>query len=117
MKNALRASEGGEVLYWQALNRETLYDIYMPFVEGGGFFIATNKEYHLGDHIHFIATLLDEPETATLAATVVWSTGRHGLQYQRGVGVQLLDSVPALTSKIEACLAVSNLPSTPSFTL
>lgn len=117
MGNALRAVEAAGVLHWQAFDRETLHKIYMPFVEGGGFFIATDKDYRLGDRVHFIATLLDEPETAVLAATVIWSASHYGLQYQRGIGVQLTDQAAALSSKVEAYLAANISSNNPTFTL
>ena len=69
MGDALRAVEATLVLHWQAFHRETFLKVYIPFVEGGGFFITTDKDCRLGDRVYFIATLLDEPETAVLVAT------------------------------------------------
>ena len=69
MGDALRAVEAAKVLPLQAFDRETFHKVYKPLVEGGGFFIATDKDYRLGDRVSFIATLLDEPEMAVLAAT------------------------------------------------
>lgn len=117
MGNALRAVQAAEVLHWQAIDRETLHKIYMPFVEGGGFFLATDKDYRLGDRVHFVVSLLDEPESSVLAATVIWSASHHGLQYQRGIGVQLADQTSALSRKVEAYLAANISPNIPSFTL
>ena len=117
MGSALRVVEAAEVLHWQAFDRETLHKIYMPFVEGGGFFIATDKVYRLGDRVHFIATLLDEPETPVLAATVIWSANYDGLQYQRGIGVQLTDKATTLNSKVEAYLAANISPNNPTIIL
>jgi type IV pilus assembly protein PilZ len=117
MGSSLVAVEAAEVLRWQAFDQEILYKIYMPFVEGGGFFIATDKDYRLGDRVNFIATLLDEPETAVLAATVIWSAGHCGVQYQRGIGVQLADKMPTLSRKVDAYLAASIPANRPSFTL
>ena len=117
MGSSLMAVEAAEVLRWQAFDQEVLYKIYMPFVEGGGFFIATDKDYRLGDRVNFIATLLDEPETAVLAATVIWSSGHCGVQYQPGIGVQLADQTSALSRKVEAYLAANISPNIPSFTL
>ena len=69
MGDVLRGVEAAKVLPWQAFDRETFHKVYTSLVEGGGFFIATDKDYRLGDRVNFIATLLDEPEMAVLAAT------------------------------------------------
>ena len=67
--------------------------------------------------MHLIATLLDEPETAVLVATVIWSARHYGLQYQRGIGVQLTDQAAALSIKVEAYLAANISSNNPTFTL
>ena len=67
--------------------------------------------------MHFIATLLDEPEAPVLAATVIWSANYDGLQYQRVIGVQLTDQATTLNSKVEAYLAANISPNNPIFTL
>ncbi len=43
MGNALRAVQAAEVLHWQAIDRETLHKIYMPFVEGADFSLPPIK--------------------------------------------------------------------------
>ena len=67
--------------------------------------------------MYFIATLLNEPETAVLAATVIWSASHYGLQYQPGIGVQLIGQAAALSSKVEAYLAANISSNNPNFTL
>tara|TARA_B100000767_G_C19666597_1_gene493380 strand:+ start:564 stop:917 length:354 start_codon:yes stop_codon:yes gene_type:complete len=117
MGSALRAVEHVERLRWQALNREALFQTYMPFVENGGFFIATDKDYSLGHPVQLIVTLLDEPETAALSARVIWSAGYQVLQYPRGIGIQLIDENTVLVNKIEAYLAAVASLHTATFTL
>ena len=51
-----------------------LYSAYMPFLENGGLFIPTRKQYELGDEVFVLLNLMDEPERIPLAGTVVWIT-------------------------------------------
>ena len=44
-----------------------LYSAYMPFLENGGLFIPTRKQYELGDEVFVLLNLMDEPERIPLA--------------------------------------------------
>src|SRR3546814_15503642 len=80
---------------------------YMPFVKNGGLFIPTNKDYHLGDDIFMLLTLMDNPERLPVAGKVIWVTPR-GAQNKRvqGVGVQFSTQDSGTTQKkIEGLLA------------
>jgi type IV pilus assembly protein PilZ len=46
----------------------------MPYVENGGLFVHTDKEYHLDDEVFLMVKLIDEPEKFTIAGKVVWIT-------------------------------------------
>src|SRR3546814_1145878 len=48
-------------------DKSALYVAYMPFVKNGGLFIPTNKDYHLGDDIFMLLTLMDNPERLPVA--------------------------------------------------
>jgi type IV pilus assembly protein PilZ len=88
-------------------DKNTLYMGYMPFIKNGGLFIPTTKEYHLGDELFILLTLLDSRERLPVAGKVVWVTPR-GAQGKRsqGIGVQFSPQDGGVTQKkIEAILA------------
>jgi len=73
-------------------DKSALYSAYMSFVEGGGLFIPTNKNYKLGDEVFMLLTLLDEKDKIPVAGKIVWITP-PGCQGSKtvGVGVQFGD--------------------------
>lgn len=85
----------------------SLYLSYMPFIKNGGLFIRANPSFSLGDPIHLIINLMNEPETVTIRGKVVWITPK-GAQGGKppGIGVQFEDTNSrSLCNKIETYLA------------
>jgi type IV pilus assembly protein PilZ len=88
-------------------DKSALYAAYMPFINGGGLFIPTKKNYKLGDEVFMLLTLMDEPEKIPVAGKIVWITP-IGAQGNRaaGIGVQFSDQDEgAARNKIETYLA------------
>lgn len=98
------SAKGGRsgVLALAIKDANTLYQAYMPFVQNGGLFIPTNKQYTLGDEVFMLITLMDQSEKIPVPGKVVWITPA-GAQGNRpaGVGVQFKDNGDART-KVEA---------------
>jgi type IV pilus assembly protein PilZ len=88
-------------------SKSVLYAAYMPFLERGGLFIPTTRDYALGDEIFMLVTLLDDPARLPIAGSVVWVTpaGAHGNKPQ-GIGVQFSadESGQSVRRKIETIL-------------
>jgi type IV pilus assembly protein PilZ len=82
-----------------------LYSAYMPFLENGGLFIPTRKQYELGDEVFVLLNLMDEPERIPLAGTVVWITppNAQGNRAQ-GIGIRFNDKDNPARNKIEKYL-------------
>lgn len=82
-----------------------LYSAYMPFVENGGLFIPSRKQFEMGDEVFILLSLMDEPERIPLACTVVWITpsAAQGGRAQ-GVGVKFNDKDNPARPKIEKYL-------------
>lgn len=99
---------GKGILSLTIKDKAVLYAAYMPFLQGGGLFIPTNKKYKLGDEVFMLLTLMDEPEKLPLAGKVVWMTPM-GAQGNRaaGIGVQFNDPDNLAQRKIETYLAGS----------
>lgn len=83
-------------------DKAVLYAAYMPFLEHGGLFVPTNKQYRIGDEVFMLLTLMDEPEKLPIAGKVVWITpmGAQGNR-QAGIGVQFSEQDASANAKIE----------------
>lgn len=87
-------------------DQQTLYQTYMPFLNGGGLFIPTPKTFELGAELVLLISLLNEPEKFPITGKVVWITPQ-GAQGQKaaGVGVQFVEDQGGLRNRIETHLA------------
>lgn len=83
-------------------DKAVLYAAYMPFLQNGGLFVPTNKQYRIGDEVFMLLSLMDEPEKIPIAGHVVWITpmGSQGNR-QAGIGVQFSEQDAAANAKIE----------------
>ena len=83
-------------------DKAVLYAAYMPFLQNGGLFVPTSKEYSIGDDIFILLTLMEESEKIPIAGRVVWITpaGAQGNR-QAGIGVQFSAQDAAANAKIE----------------
>ena len=88
-------------------DKNALYASYMPFIKNGGLFIPTNKEYHLGDEVFILLTLMEDPERIPVAGKIVWLTPRNAQgKRQQGIGVQFsMQDNGETQKKIESYLA------------
>lgn len=88
-------------------DKPMLHSCYMPFIKGGGIFVATEKSFEVGDEVFLLLTLLDDPERFAITGKVVWINYRTTPGgRQMGVGVQFsgMEGV-TLQKKIDALLA------------
>jgi type IV pilus assembly protein PilZ len=105
---ATSAAAGGKhgILSLSIKEVGVLYSAYMPFVENGGLFIPTRKQYELGDEVFVLLNLMDEPERIPLAGTVVWITPPNAQANRaQGIGIQFNDKDNPARAKIEKYLA------------
>lgn len=98
----------GGILSLTIKDKAVLYSAYMPYIQGGGLFIPTNKAYKLGDEVFMLLSLMEEPEKIPVAGKVVWITPK-GAQGNRatGIGVQFNEQDSTAIRKIETYLAGS----------
>ena len=99
-------------------DKAALYSAYMPFVTNGGLFVATDKNYKLGEEIFLLLNIMDEPEKIPVAGKVVWITPQ-GAQGNRsaGIGVQFSDQDDPARRTIENHLAGSLQSDRPTHTM
>ncbi|MBX2857439.1 MAG: PilZ domain-containing protein [Cellvibrionaceae bacterium] len=117
MKGLGGAARNG-ILSLTIRDKAVLYAAYIPFVDNGGLFIPTNKQYGLGDEVFMLLSLMDEPEKIPVAGKVVWITPR-GAQGNRaaGIGVQFSGEDDMASKKIETYLAGSLDSDRPTHTM
>lgn len=85
---------------------DELYACYMSFVEHGGIFIPSRKQFSLGDEVFVLLDLMEEADKVPLTGKVVWVTpkGTAGNRKQ-GIGIQLPPESDQLVRRIETYLA------------
>jgi type IV pilus assembly protein PilZ len=99
-------------------DKAVLYAAYMPFIQNGGLFIPTNKDYKLGDEVFMLLNLMEEPEKIPVAGKVVWVTPKAAQGNRAaGVGVQFSDQDDTAAKKIETYLAGSLDSDRPTHTM
>ena len=95
----------GGILSVEIKTEDALYEHYMPFVQGGGVFVPTKKNYELGDDIFFLLSIYLRPEPIPMTGKVVWVTHKGSASFkQEGVGVQLSPEQEDLKVDIEQAL-------------
>ncbi|MGV6852706.1 MAG: PilZ domain-containing protein [bacterium] len=88
-------------------DKGALYNAYMPFINGGGLFVPTAKQYALSDEVFILLTLMEDKSRMPIAGKVIWVTP-PGSQGNRtaGIGVQFSpgNDAEAARTKIESHL-------------
>src|SRR3990167_2408524 len=85
---------------------DSLYQSYMPFLQGGGLFVKTTQQYELGDLVLLNIRLLDDATGYVMSGKIAWitPTGAQGNK-PAGIGVQFIDDTNNdFRNKIEAIL-------------
>ncbi|MFZ5654073.1 MAG: PilZ domain-containing protein [Pseudomonadota bacterium] len=82
-----------------------IYGSFMPFIEHGGLFVRTHKEYSLGDQVFVLLDLMDEPEKIPLTGDVVWINPAGGSSRPQGIGIRLGAEYAEVAAKLENHLA------------
>ena len=84
-----------------------LHAAYIPMFTEDGLFIATARDYQLGDDVYVLLSLPDDPQRYPIAGRVAWVTpARAGGNRTQGVGIQFPkeEKARALKHKIEEIL-------------
>lgn len=88
-------------------DKSSLYAAYMSFLNNGGLFIPTNRQYEMGQEVFMLLNLMEETERLPIAGKVVWKTPAGSESYRAtGIGVQFTDQDGGVArAKIETYLA------------
>lgn len=99
-----RASHG--ILSLTIKSKDELYRCYMPYIKNGGLFVATQRDYHLGEEVFMLLDLMDETDKIPVTGKVIWVTPRGAQGGKRaGIGIQLSADDTTVAGKIETYLA------------
>lgn len=108
------------VLSLNIREKAALYAAYMPFLNGGGLFIPTSRQYQLGEDVFMLLSLMDDPNRIAVQGKVVWITP-DGVQGNRtqGIGVQFTqdETGAAARATIEKMLGETLASSRPTHTM
>jgi type IV pilus assembly protein PilZ len=100
-------------------DKSSLYAAYMPYVQNGGLFIPTNKQYTLGDEVFMLLSLMNDKDRLPVAGKIIWVTPQ-GAQNSKtaGIGVQFSAQDNGTTrNKIEGFLAGALQADRPTHTM
>lgn len=91
-------------------DKDDLYSAYMPFLDNGGIFIQTTKDYNLGDEVFMLLSLIDEPEKLPIAGKVVWITPKNAQSNRKtGIGIQFSEQDQSKTKNVIETLLAGRL--------
>ncbi len=87
--------------------KSALFSAYMPFINNGGLFIPTKREYEMGEEVFMLLNLMEETERLPIAGKIIWKTPEGAEGYRAaGIGVQFSDQDGgSARNKIENYLA------------
>ncbi len=90
-------------------DKQALYMSYMPYVENGGLFVPTKKDYSLGDEIFLLVKIMDETEPVQISGKIIWISPPGALGNRpQGIGVQFIGETAKKTANlIESKLGAS----------
>lgn len=80
------------IISFSITDRGALYSSYLSFVNNGGLFVPTARNYDLGDEVFMLLQLMDDLNYVPVSGKVVWvtPTGAQGNKVP-GIGVQFLE--------------------------
>lgn len=79
----------GGIIQVNIIDKDMLYQSYMPYVTGGGLFIPSKQSVKMGEEVFVLATLPEQSQKIPLTGKVIWiSHKQNGIKLQ-GFGIQL----------------------------
>jgi len=107
------------IIAFSITDRGALYSSYMSFVQNGGMFVPSSRNYQLGDKIFMLLKVMDDTMPAAVEGTVVWVTppGAQGNKTP-GIGIRFSDDDNGSSkSNIEQHLAAAIQGERPTHTM
>ncbi len=94
------------VLQLAIKEKGALYAAYIPLFAEGGIFVATSRDFRLGDDIYVLLTVPEDEEKFPIAGKVGWVTPPGAGHRTQGIGVRFPKNPQSerLKAKIEEIL-------------
>ena len=109
---------GGAIIQVNMPDRANLQACYMPFVAGGGLFIASKQEVKMGDELLVIASLPEQSQKFPLTGKVIWISPKQNGNKPQGFAIQFGgEKGVAFRNEAEKLLAGSLTADKPTFTM
>jgi type IV pilus assembly protein PilZ len=86
----MNLARGGAIIQTNLHNEAVLHASYLPFVVGGGLFVASQQAVKLGQEVLVIATLLEQPNKYALKSKVIWIAPKPNGSKPQGFAIQLI---------------------------
>lgn len=85
---------------------DALYAAYISFFAQGGIFVATEREFRLGEDVYLLLTLPEDARRYPIAGKVGWVTPTDAGHRSKGIGVRFPAEAKSeeLKAKIETML-------------
>ena len=107
VSSAASATSRPSIIQLAIKEKGALHAAYIPLFKEGGIFIASTREYKLGDDVYVLLTLPDDTERHPVAGKVAWITPAQAAGNRaQGVGVRFPSDEKSrmLKAKIEEIL-------------
>lgn len=108
------------VLQLALKEKGALYAAYIPLFAEGGIFVATQREFRLGDDVYLLLTLPEDAQRYPIAGKVAWVTPARASGHRtQGIGVRFPNDEKSvqLKARIEQVLGASLGSDRPTQTL
>lgn len=108
----------GGIIQANLPDKESLQASYMPYVTGGGLFIASQQTVQMGQELFVVANLPNQSQKFPITGKVIWiSPKKHGMKPQ-GFAIQLSgEKGVQFRNEAERVLAGSLNADKPTFTM
>ncbi len=84
--------EPSDLLQLNIRDKVALHSHYMPFIQDGGIFIPTDREFKFDETVVMILRFLDRSKKLIINGKVVWISPLSGRGSIQGVGLQFVGS-------------------------
>ena len=99
-------------------DRATLQASYMPYIQGGGLFIASKQAVKMGEEVFVLASRPNQSQKIPLTGKVIWISYKHTGLKPQGFAIQLAgEKGNYYRMEAEKFLAGSMSSDLPSFTM
>jgi type IV pilus assembly protein PilZ len=101
-------------------SKAALYAAWIPLLRGGGIFLPSNRDFHLGEDVIVLLSLLDDPGKISLQGSIAWINPAHAAGNRpQGIGIQLVDNEQGreFRKKVEGLLAGALQSTRPTHTI